>query len=188
MLVLSIFSVSALVNIDSACANDQTYLILLPNELNQPLDIEPFIAKKKIVIEPSLLINSPKSTSDTSGTSASFKSKEEKQDFGDKVLAMVPHGKKMKQAWKVIDGDVDLYFAGLRANRGNKGLKYKTNTVPFMGTYDGLELEFDAGEKTEFSFKSDNMPLVGKVEGFTFKGAAGTDGGKISARYTMKFE
>lgn len=187
MLLLSIFSVSALATIDSAYANDQPYLILLPNELDQPFDIEPFISKQKIEIEPSLLIDTPRSTSDTSGTSASFKSNEDKQDFGDKVLAMVPHGKKMKKAWKVIDGDVDLYFEGLRADRGNKGLKYTTTAMPLIGEVSGTEFEFSAGEEMEFSFESNRIPLAGEIEGFRLKGSVGDDA-KISARYTMKFD
>ena len=167
----------------SALSNDDPYIILIPNELDKPLEIEPFSYKEVIVVEPSLLINDLKSPSKEYRSKSGVK----KQDIEDQILAMVPHGQKMKQLWYIVDGDTDLYFEGLRADKGNRGVKYTTNAMPLIGEVKGTEFEFSAGKDMEFGFESNRIPLIGEVEGFRLKGSV-SDDAKISARYTMKFD
>lgn len=112
----------------------------------------------------------------------------DQDDFEEKILDKIPYGHGFRKVWNVVDGDVDLYVTGLRADRRNKGVKYKTDKIPLIGTVDGLDLQFDAGERTEFSFESSHIPFAGKLEGFSFKGATGNKGSRISARYTIAFD
>ncbi len=170
----------------NAYAVEKQNLILIPNELNQPLDIEPFTIKKEFKENQTSLIESPDFYKKPK---ASFKSSSRKddRDMDEKILSMVPQGHNMKKLWKVVDGDVDLHFEGLRADRSNKGLKYKTNAMPLIGEIRGTEFEFSAGEDMEFGFKSNRIPFAGEVEGFQLKGSV-SDDAKISARYTYKFD
>lgn len=111
----------------------------------------------------------------------------DRDNWEDRILDKIPYGKYAKQAWKIADGDVDIYLTGLRVNRHNKGLKYKTSTIPFIGTADGLEFQFDAGDKMGVSFKSNIIPFAGQVDGFSLKGSASNKGSKIFARYAITF-
>lgn len=167
-------------------ALERQNLILIPNELNQPLEIEPFIAKKETPVDHGSLIESPDYYKKPKAGFKSSSSKD-KRDLDEKILAMVPHGQKMKKLWKIVDGDVDLHFVGLRGDRRNKGLKYTTNSMPLLGEIRGTEFKFSAGEEMKFGFESNRIPFAGEVEGFQFKGSVGDDA-KISARYTYKFD
>lgn len=182
-LILGGFLFAPMITSESALANDDPYLILLPNELDKPLEIEPFSYKEEIVVEPSLLINDPKSPQKEYRSKSSVK----KEEFEDQILALVPHGQKMKQLWYIVDGDTDLYFEGLRADKGNMGVKYTTNAMPLIGEIRGTEFKFSAGKDMEFGFESNRIPLIGEVKGFRLKGSV-SDDAKISARYTMKFD
>lgn len=108
-------------------------------------------------------------------------------DLEDKILAMLPQGDRLKYMWHVTDGKVDLYFEGLRFDRGNKGVTYKTKTLPFIGEMDDIEFKFEAGDDNKFSFKSSTVPIIGSIEGLSFKGSTGDKGSRISARYTIPF-
>lgn len=110
------------------------------------------------------------------------------ENLKNKILKRIPYQNEAKYAWEVIDGDVDLYFTGLRADRGNKGIEYTTNSLPFMGDVNGFELKFEAGENNKISFKSDVLPFIGRMEGLSFKGATGEEGSHISARYTIALD
>lgn len=160
-------------------------LILIPNGLNQPLDIAPFIAKSNNKTKPSLTVE--KSSTHNSKAMQYNSSSNEDGDLEDKILALIPHSDKMKRVWSIADGDVDLHFEGLRFDRKNMGVKYTTSTLPMIGEMTGIEFEFEAGDDNNLSFESDIMPLVGHIDGFTFKGSAGDDN-RISARYTMNFD
>jgi hypothetical protein len=120
---------------------------------------------------------------------SSFKSNftENERSVEESILAQIPYGENFKYMWNVVDGDVDLHFEGLRADRGNTGIAYKTNTVPFIGDVEGLQLKFEAGREQSFSFETNKMPLVGTIEGFNFKGSVG-DNSKVFARYTIAFD
>lgn len=91
--------------------------------------------------------------------------------------------------WDVVDGEVDIVtIEGLRVDRRNKGMNYTTSTIPMIGTIDGLELEFSAGDTNEFAFESKILPFVGQIEGFKLKGSTNNDRSKIFARYTIAFD
>lgn len=110
------------------------------------------------------------------------------QDYIDNMLDKVPYSKQLKATWNFIDGDTDVYFEGLRVDRGNKGLQYRTNTVPFMGEVEGVEIKAEAGEEQAIGFKSSHIPFFGPVEGLELKAAAGTDSSKASVRYTVSLD
>lgn len=116
-----------------------------------------------------------------------FKSDDE-TDFKDKLIEKIPFGDKMHHSWKIIDGDVDLYFDGLRADRGNKGVEYKSNTIPFIGKMDKSEWKVDAGEDMKFTFISKALPFVDDIEGFHFKTTISEDDNRAYARYTVAFD
>lgn len=184
---LSLILVTLCVLSGKASANEGQYLVLIPNELNQPLEIEAFTLTKKNVVAPSLLIDDPKSSKGT-GKDRRAKPPKDDEDFEDKIMAMIPHSGKMKQLWNYVDGDTDLYFEGLRADKSNKGVQYTTSTIPLIGDIRGTKFKFSAGDKMEFGFKSNRIPLVGEVKGFSLKGSASPTNNKISARYTMQFD
>jgi hypothetical protein len=94
----------------------------------------------------------------------------------------------MHRSWKVIDGDVDLYFEGLRADRGNNGVEYKSNTIPFIGEMEKSEWKVDAGEDMKFTFISKALPFVDDIEGFHFKTTISEDDNRAYARYTIAFD
>jgi len=105
-----------------------------------------------------------------------------------KILDQIPYGDNIKHMWNIVDGDTDIYFEGLRADRRNMGLSYTTTELPVIGKLNDIELEFTAGETNEISFKTHSIPFMGKLQGFTLKGTAGDDENKIFARYTVKFD
>ena len=47
------------------------------------------------------------------------------------------------------DGERDIYFNGLRADRRNKGLSFTTKELPIIGQLNDIELKFSAGEDNE---------------------------------------
>lgn len=122
-------------------------------------------------------------------STSKFKSNfsENEGNIEDKVLAIVPYGDNLKHMWNVVDGDVDLHFKGLRADRGNTGITYKTSTIPLIGYVEGLQLKFEAGKEQKVSFESNKIPLIGTIEGFNFKGSISKNS-RISARYTIAFD
>lgn len=112
-----------------------------------------------------------------------FKSADD--SFADKLMEKIPYKKSLKHAWNIIDGDVDLYFEDLRIDRRNKGISYKMASLPMIGKVSGSGLSADLGEDTKLTFKSDYMPLAGRVDGFQFKASAGTNDSNISFRYKI---
>ncbi len=112
----------------------------------------------------------------------------EEANLEDKILSKVPHGSRIKHIWNIVDGDVDLYFTGLRADKGNRGITYTTTNLPVIGKINDMKFEFSAGETNEISFTTHVIPFMGELKGFTLKGTAGDDDNKIFARYTVPFE
>ena len=112
----------------------------------------------------------------------------EDRNWEDEILEKIPHGERLKYMWNVVDGDVDLHFTGLRFDRGNTGVSYKTNYVPFIGEMDTVQFRFDAGEENEISFKTSHVPFAGDLQGLNFKASTGDSGSKISARYTIALD
>ena len=107
--------------------------------------------------------------------------------FEDRLSEEFPIVKKLKPAWNLANGETDIFVENLRADRRNKGLTYKTNYIPFIGTSEAVEFKFRAGEENSVSFESDYIPFAGRVDGFNIKGSVGDDS-KIFARYTVKFD
>lgn len=105
----------------------------------------------------------------------------------DNTLAKIPYSKQLKATWKVIDGDVDLYMKGLRVDRGNKGVEYTTDYVPFMGPVEGVMFKAEAGEDNKLKFESSHIPFVGHVEGFKFKSSVGEEA-SVSVRYNVSLD
>ena len=116
---------------------------------------------------------------------ASFK--EDDEDFVDKIMGKIPYSNTLKATWNFIDGDTDVMVEGLRVDRGNKGLVYKTNYMPFAGNVDGMQFKAEMGEDMELIYESDTLPLVGRVEGMRFKSSVGDDA-QVSLRYSMKLK
>lgn len=111
------------------------------------------------------------------------------QSWEDKILNKIPQGKRLKYMWNVADGDIDLMgIKGFRGDRGNKGVTYSTHYVPFIGDMESVEFRFDAGEDTEFIFKSSHIPFMGELEGFNFKVSAKDNRQRVFARYTIPFD
>lgn len=115
-------------------------------------------------------------------------SKKMETSFKQKVMDTIPYSEDIKYMWDVVDGDVDLHFAGLRGDRRNQGLKYTTDTLPFVGQVDGMELQFKAGSDNGLFFKSDKMPLIGRVKGLSYKGALSNSDSAFFARYTIALD
>lgn len=111
--------------------------------------------------------------------------KSDDDDFADRLMKRIPYHKSLRYTWDIADGDVDIYFENLRVDRRNKGLSYKTDSLPMIGKMDGAELEANLGGDSKLTFKSDYMPLVGRVDGFQFRASAGTDDRNISLRYKV---
>ncbi|NCT40728.1 MAG: hypothetical protein GW778_03585 [Alphaproteobacteria bacterium] len=116
---------------------------------------------------------------------AAFKSKDD-EDWEDKLLDKLPYKNTLKYTWKIIDGKENIYFEGLRVDRGNKGLEYRTQDVPFIGKVDALKMRAEIGESSNLIFESDYIPLLGRKEGFNFKATAGSDS-NVSIRYKTSF-
>lgn len=111
------------------------------------------------------------------------------KSFKEKVMEKIPYSEELEHTWNIIDGDVDLMgIQGLRGDRRNKGLEYKTNALPIIGNVDGVEFKFKTGEENEFSFKSDTTPFVGHVKGLSYRGFTNTKNTGIFARYTIALE
>lgn len=183
---MSFLFIAPLLNPNVAHSNDTPYLILTPYELNKPLDIEPFVAHKGNSTVPMAPVQKadpyPLQNEDVK-----YKPKGEKP-MEEKIMAMIPYSDQMKYLWNVADGDVDLMgIKGLRGDRRNKGVEYKTNYMPLIGTFDDTEFKFEAGEDIELSFKTSSLPFGRSIEGFNFNGSVGDDA-RVSARYTVKFD
>jgi hypothetical protein len=117
------------------------------------------------------------------------KAKDMEKNFKDRVLSKIPYSEEMEYAWDIVDGDIDLLSVqGLRGDRRNKGLRYTTDSLPFIGSVDGMEFQFKAGDTNEFSFKSDVTPFVGRVDGLSYKAYTNTDNSAIYARYTISLD
>lgn len=163
-------------------------LILIPNHLNRPLDISPFIATTKTPNNQQPLLVGP-SASRSSQSSYFSSQSNNAEDMGDQVLALVPHGDDMKYLWNVVDGDVDLYFSNLRADRKNKGMVYTTETLPLVGTFDHTEFKVKGGaEENAFSFETSHIPLAGDLEGFKFNGTLSDNNSRVSLHYTVPLD
>ena len=106
----------------------------------------------------------------------------------DEILDKIPFGDDLKGAWHFVDGDTDIIFIGLRADRRNKGLTFTTKKLPILGEFDDVEFKFSAGDDNEVSFTTHTIPLMGRLEGFSFKATAGDDNNKVFARYTVAFD
>jgi hypothetical protein len=151
-----------------------------------------FTITPEIVQEPPpiFILKPPKAPMIESEKKASFKKdKKSRKKVKNTLVQKIPFGDDLGDTWEFINGEVDIMgFENLRADRRNKGLQYTTNDLPLLGSVDGLDMRFAAGEDMEFSFTSDVTPFIGKIEGLSFKGAAGTDDNHISARYKIKFD
>jgi len=111
------------------------------------------------------------------------------KNFKEKVMDTVPYSEELEQTWNIIDGDVDLMgIQGLRGDRKNKGLEYKTNALPLIGEVDGVEFKFKTGDKNEFSFKSQITPFIGDIKGLSYRGYTNTNNSAIFARYTIALD
>jgi len=108
--------------------------------------------------------------------------KAESENFGEKMLKKLPFKNTLKYTWDIIDGDEDVYFEGLRLDRGNMGLEYKTKDIPVVGTVEAIEIKAEMGKSAKLQFESDYIPMVGRVEGFNFKATAGKNS-NVSLRY-----
>ena len=108
------------------------------------------------------------------------------KDIGDKILSKLPFKNTLKYTWNVIDGDTDIYFEGLRVDRGNRGLEYKTDALPYFGKVDGMKIKAEMGEKQKLTFETDYMPMVGRVDGLRLKASAGNKS-EVSFRYSRSF-
>lgn len=184
--MLGTFFVALLLSLNAAIANGDRALILIPNELNQPLDIEPFVAHKGHSTPPMVHVQRPdRHLSDDK----EFKFTPPKKDnnLEERIMAMIPYSEEMKYLWNIADGDIDLYFKGLRGDRRNKGVEYTTHKLPLIGQFEDTEFKAEVGEDMEFSFYTSSLPFKSKIEGFNFKGSVGDDA-RISARYTVKFD
>lgn len=168
----------------NAHAEGNTYLILNPNILNHPLDIEPFVAQTEPSTIPKVNVIDHAPLQDRQ---SEYKPKGEKP-MEEKIMAMIPYSDQMKYLWNVADGDIDLLgIKGLRGDRRNKGVEYKTNYMPLIGAFDDTEFKFEAGEDMELSFNTSSLPFGRSIEGFNFNGSVGDDA-RVSARYTVKFD
>lgn len=112
---------------------------------------------------------------------------DDEEDFVDKIMDKVPYSKRLKSTWNFIDGETDIYVEGLRVDRGNMGLSYQTNTVPFVGEVEGLEIKAEMGEESKLKLKSSHVPFVGHVEGLEFKSSVGEEQA-VSVRYTVSLD
>lgn len=112
----------------------------------------------------------------------------DEDDLKERIMAAIPYSEDLEYMWNVVDGDVDVYFTGLRVHKNSKGFRYTTNHMPFIGPVDGLEMQFTAGEDMKFTFKSDRMPIIGKLEGLNYKGSMNNGNAEISARYTIALD
>lgn len=105
-----------------------------------------------------------------------------------RLMDMIPYAEEMKYMWDIADGDVDIYFKGLRFDAGNKGMVYKSNFVPYIGNVSGMEYKLAAGEKPKFSIKSNYMPVIGKIDGMSYKASVKSGDARVFARYTIAFD
>ena len=169
--------------------NDGIYEIRY-NWHNEETDyIQPFEATKPTEIEAENIINANKVALIDDNESEYKPKAKSKQDFADELLDKLPYKNTLKHTWNVIDGDVDLIgVEGLRFDRGNTGVMYKTSTIPFMGEVDGMEIEFCAGEDHEINFESSVVPFVGKVDGFQMKSSIKEDNSRVYVSYTYSFD
>lgn len=130
------------------------------------------------------------STSDTNVADSQAPKKEYKpdkdKDIGEELIDKLPFKNTLKYTWDFIDGDTDLYFEGLRFDRGNRGLEYKTNALPYFGNVEGMKIKAEVGEKHKVTFETDYMPLVGRIEGLNLKATAGSKNA-VSFRYSKSF-
>lgn len=134
---------------------------------------------------PRELLNSVESPDNDEKTTSTYFVK---KSFEDKILDKIPHGSKFKQMWNIVDGDVDLHFTGLRADRSNRGLSYSLYNQSFIGDMNDIEIEFSAGQENKVSFKTQMVPFLGKLEGFSLKGSAGMKDSNLFARYTVPLD
>lgn len=132
-------------------------------------------------------------TSDTaqktlSGSESKKSYKKDDEDFVDKIMDKIPYRKQLKATWDFVDGETDVMgVQGLRVDRGNKGLVYKTSYMPMMGEVKGVEWKGEVGEDAKLTFKSHRIPFMGEVEGLTFKTSVGDDA-KVSLRYAIELD
>lgn len=133
----------------------------------------------------SALLNSVENPDeDTKKTSTYFVQK----SIEDEILDKIPHGSKFKQMWNIVDGDVDLYITGLRADRNNQGLSYTLSNQSFIGNMNDIEIKFSAGLENKISFKTHMIPFLGQLEGFSLKGSIDTKNSNFFARYTVPLD
>lgn len=111
----------------------------------------------------------------------------EKKDFINNLIEEIPYGEEIHATWKFMDGDVDVIgVENLRVDFSNAGLKYKTDTLPFIGEVNGGEFTAELGEDSRLTYESENMPFIGRIEGMKFHSSVGDDA-RISVRYTISF-
>lgn len=103
----------------------------------------------------------------------------------DRLVKNIPYGHSLKQTWHVVDGDVDLYFEGLRVNRRNKGVSYTVNALPVVGTINRGKLKAHLGEESNLTYASDYIPLIGRIDDMRFQASTGTQDSNISLRYKI---
>lgn len=115
---------------------------------------------------------------DISPLAARFK----EEDLGEAFLKQLPYKEELSYTWKVVKGDVDIYFENLRVDRGNRGLTYKSNYIPFMGESLNMRWKAELGKDNQLTFTSDTFPVVGPVKGLQFRAKAGEDNA-VSLRY-----
>lgn len=112
----------------------------------------------------------------------------DKKDLEQRIIENIPFAEDLKPVWHLVDGKTDVFIPNLRVDRRNKGLTYTTNTIPFIGTFEGTELKFKAGEDMKFTFESDYIPFMGRLEGFNVKASVSEDESSIFARYTIPLD
>lgn len=123
------------------------------------------------------------------GVSAAFADEKRSgtDKFVDNLMEKIPYSKTLKYTWDVMDGDVDLVgVKNLRADVSNRGLKYQSDTLPFIGKLEDARLTAEMGKDNNLIYESSRLPLVGRVDGMEFRTSVGDDSA-ISIRYKIAF-
>ncbi len=107
----------------------------------------------------------------------------DEEEWMDNILNQLPYKNTLKYTWEIVDGEADLMgVQNLRADAGNKGITYKTSTIPLTGNLKDAHIQADIGEETALKFESEYIPVIGRVEGLQFKSSVGSDA-ELSLRY-----
>ena len=122
-----------------------------------------------------------------SGAAYAEEKKITKKDYIDNLVEEIPYGEEIRATWKFMDGDVDVMgVENLRVDISNAGLKYKTDSLPFIGEMNGGEFTAELGEDSRLTYESEHVPFIGRIEGMKFHSSVGDDA-RVSIRYTIAF-